>query len=256
MLSCTRHLPLALVAAALAGCAAPAPSAAPPSETAVVASSQHDGPGGDLGSTTPDVVADLGGGAVTPASIGVRVALGARQEAGGFGLLASVAGQRARTVAEDLVAIKFYLVESTTGSTPASLAGATGVEHQLSPTELSAGQVTIRFTNVRANGAGKSYYVAAAAFDATTYLAADNITNLAAPIADATQGRYFRSTSGGDGDGGVRVEPVTYALNGTAALGVPLPLLDAVSPELDAGVTVSDGQEIAGAPQGSVTTEP
>ena len=171
---------------------------------------------------TNAVVADVGHGIRTSAQLKFQINLG---HLAGFKTKADTPGTAAKTSA-DLNTIKFYLVASDTGAPPTALSG-TGFSYDLTMTNRTNGFVDITFTNVLANTTGQSYYVLAAGFDSTTTTAANNITNLNAPITDATEGKYYASTSGGSPAGAVRVSPVTYAISGTTALGVPLKLLDA-----------------------------
>ncbi|PKL75632.1 MAG: hypothetical protein CVV27_14340 [Candidatus Melainabacteria bacterium HGW-Melainabacteria-1] len=192
------------------------------------------------------VLADAGHGHKTPAQLSFQIKL---DDMSGFGTKASSAGTAAKTLA-DLTDIKFYLVESDTGTPPTALAGS-GFSHTITPTNITNGFVNVTFTNVAANATGKSYYVVAAGFSSATLTAANNITNLDAPINDGTEGKYFASTTGGSPAGAVRVTPTTYAISGTTALGVPLQLLDAVTPILESSVNITVGDEISGAPSGS-----
>ena len=168
------------------------------------------------------VFADVGHGIRTSAQLKFQINLG---QLTGFKTQADPSGTAAKTIA-DLNTIKFYLVASDTGTPPTALSG-TGFSYDLTTANRTHGLVDITFTNVVANTPGQSYYVVAAGFDATPTTAANNITNLNAPITDATEGKYYVSTSGGSPAGAVSVSPVTYAISGTAALGVPLKLLDA-----------------------------
>ena len=123
----------------------------------------------------------------------------------------------------------------------------------ITATNRTNNRVDVTFTNVAANSSGKSYYVLEDGFSSNTFTAANNITHLGAPINDGSEGMYFASNSGGDPDnaGCVRVSPVSYALSGSDALGLPLKLLDAVSPVLDSEVNITAGDEISGDPEGS-----
>lgn len=196
--------------------------------------------------TEPSVLADVGHGTKTPAQLRFNIKL---SNLGDFRVKDSSPGTAAKTNA-DLHTIKFYLVASDTGTPPTALSG-TGFTYALTQTNHTNGTVSITFTNVQANATGKSYYVVAAGFSSATATAANNITNLNAPISDATEGKYFASTSGGSPDGAVRVTPVTYAISGTTALGVPLKLLDATTPTLESAVSISDGDELTGSYTGS-----
>ena len=173
-------------------------------------------------SATKAVLADVGHGLKTPAQLKFQIKL---NQFDGFSTKASTPGTAAKT-STDLNTIKFYLVASDIGTPPTALSG-TGFSYDLTTANRTHGLVDITFTNVVANTPGQSYYVVAAGFDATPTTAANNITNLNAPITDATEGKYYVSTSGGSPAGAVSVSPVTYAISGTAALGVPLKLLDA-----------------------------
>jgi hypothetical protein len=191
-------------------------------------------------------VADVGNGQKTPASISFKINLA---QISGFNTKASTAGTAAATL-DDLTNIKFYLIASDTGSPPTALSGS-GFSYTISGTNRTNGFVDVTFTNVAANATGKSYYVTAAGFSSSTLTAANNITNLNAPINDGTEGKYFASVSGGSPAGAVRVTPTTYAISGTTALGIPLKLLDAVSPVIESSVNLTVGDEVTGAPQGS-----
>lgn len=192
------------------------------------------------------ILADVGQGLKTPAKLSFHIKL---DQFGGFQTKDSTPGTAAKTV-DDLNTIKFYLVASDTGTPPTALSG-TGFSYTITSTNRTNGFVDVTFTNVAANASGKSYYVVAAGFDSATTTAANNITNLNAPITDGTEGKYFASTSGGSPAGAVRVTPTTYAISGTTALGVPLKLLDAVTPILESSVNITAGDEITGAPGGS-----
>jgi hypothetical protein len=186
------------------------------------------------------VMADVGQGRKTPASISFRINL---SDVPGYKVQASTPGVPAKTVA-DLNNIKFYLVESTTGSAPTALSG-TGFTYAIQASNRTANRVDVTFTNVAPNASGKSYYVVVGGFKSGTYTAAENITNLAAPINDATEGKYYVSNTGGNADGSVSVG-LDYSLNATAALAVPLKLLNAVSPVIDSDVNVTAGDEVNG----------
>lgn len=192
------------------------------------------------------VLADVGHGLKTPAKLSFHINL---SDLGGFSTKASTAGTAAKTNT-DLTHLKFYLIESDTGTPPTALSG-TGFTYTVSASNRTNNRVDVTFTNVTANNTGKSYYIAVAGFSSSTYTAANNITNLNAPINDATEGLYYVSTTGGSPAGAVRVTPVSYALSGTSALGVPLKLLDAVTPILDSDVNITAGDEITGDPSGS-----
>ncbi|MEZ0374432.1 MAG: hypothetical protein ACAI44_35420 [Candidatus Sericytochromatia bacterium] len=197
--------------------------------------------------TSNVIVADAGHGLKTPARLSFHIQL---DQVAGFQTKSSSAGIAAKTLA-DLTHIKFYLIASDTGTPPTALAG-NGFSYSISDTNRFNGYVDVTFTNVAANATGKSYYVATAGFSSSTLTSANNITNLDAPIDDGAEGKYFTSTTGGSPAGAVRVTPTTYAISGTSSLGLPLQLLDAVSPVLDSRVTLTVGDEISGAPQGSV----
>ncbi len=192
------------------------------------------------------VLADVGHGLKTPAQLKFQIKL---NQFDGFSTKASTPGTAAKT-STDLNTIKFYLVASDTGVAPTALSG-TGFSYNITATNRSNGYVDVTFTNVAANATGKSYYVVAAGFSSATTTAANNITNLNAPIADGTEGKYYASTTGGSPAGAVRVEPTTYALSDTTALEVPLKLLDAVSPILESAVNITSGDEISSGPSGS-----
>lgn len=193
------------------------------------------------------VIADVGKGIKTPAKLSFSINL---TQLPGFRTQASTAGTPSAKLT-DLHTIKFYLIPSTTGSAPSAVTAGTGFTYDLNVTNQTNGHVDVTFTNVPANATGESYYVAVGGFNSATINAANNITNLNAPITDGTEGKYYVSTTGGLPDGCVRVTPVTYALSDTAALGIPLKLLDAISPILDSDVTVTKGDEITGSPSGS-----
>lgn len=192
------------------------------------------------------VLADIGHGLKTPAQLKFQIKL---NQFDGFSTKASTPGTAAKT-STDLNTIKFYLVASDTGTPPTALSG-TGFSYNITATNRTNGYVDVTFTNVAANAAGKSYYVLAAGFSSATTTAANNITNLNAPIADGAEGKYYVSTTGGSPAGSVRVTPVTYALSDTSTLGVPLKLLDAVSPILESSVNISSGDEVSSEPTGS-----
>jgi hypothetical protein len=192
------------------------------------------------------VLADVGKGIKTPAQLSFKVRL---DQMAGFRTQASTPGVAASTLS-DLTNIKFYLIASDTGTPPTALSG-NGFSYTITGTNRTNGFVDVTFTNVAANASGKSYYVVAAGFSSSTLTAANNITNLNAPINDGTEGKYFASNSGGSPNGSVRVTPTTYAISGTTALGVPLKLLDAVTPVLESSVNLTVGDEITGAPSGS-----
>jgi hypothetical protein len=192
------------------------------------------------------IFADVGHGTRTPAQLSFHIKLG---DFDGFSTKASTPGEAAKT-SDDLNTIKFYLVASSTGTPPTALSG-TGFSYTITGTNRTNGFVDVTFTNVAANATGESYYVVAAGFDSATTLAANNITNLSAPITDGVEGKYYVSNSGGSPAGAVRVTPTTYALSNTSALGVPLKLLDAVTPILESAIAISSGDEISGSPSGS-----
>jgi len=192
------------------------------------------------------VVADMGHGSKTPAKLSFSINLSDLDK---FSIKASTAGTAAKTKA-DLTNLKFYLIESDTGTPPTALAGS-GFTYTVSATNRTNNRVDITFTNVASSNTGKSYYIAAAGFSSSTYTAANNITNLNAPIDDSTEGLYYVSNSGGSPAGAVRVTPVTYAISGSSALAVPLKLLDAVTPIVDSDVNITAGDDISGAPVGS-----
>lgn len=219
--------------ATLGGCAATTP-VAPASPAA-------------LAPAPSAIVADAGNGQVTPASINFRVALASP---GRYSLKNSSAGVAAKTL-DDLTTIKFYLIASNTGSPPTGLAG-NGFSYSLSGTNKTNGFVDVTFTNVAANDPGQSYYVVVAGFSSYDPSADDNITNLAAPINDGPEGKYFISNTGGSPAGGLRVTPTTYAISGTGTLGIPLKLLDAVSPVIESSVNLTVGDEVTGPPSPSV----
>lgn len=191
------------------------------------------------------VVADVGNGRQTPASLSIHLRLA---DVKAYALQASSPGQAAKTL-DDMTHLRFYLVPSATGTPPTALAG-DGFTYALTGTNRTNGYVDVTFTNVAANDTGESYYVAAAGFDAATTTAAHNITNAGAPLLDGTEGRFYVSTSGGSPAGAVRVTPVTYAISGTGAIGVPLKLLDAVSPVIESSIDLTAGDEVTGAPEG------
>ena len=197
-------------------------------------------------SATKAVLADVGHGLKTPAQLKFQIKL---NQFDGFSTKASTPGTAAKT-STDLNTIKFYLVASDTGTPPTALSG-TGFSYNITATNRTNGYVDVTFTNVAANAAGKSYYVVAAGFSSATTTAANNITNLNAPISDGVEGKYYASTTGGSPAGAVRVTPVTYALSDTSPLGVPLKLLDAVSPILESAVNITSGDEISSSPSGS-----
>ncbi|MDB5100342.1 MAG: hypothetical protein JWM80_4763 [Cyanobacteria bacterium RYN_339] len=241
--------------AALAGCAAtPAPTSAVPANVAPAAIT------GGLVSAVPDlagaiglqptgaqpatVIADMGHGSLTPARLSLHINLGKKA---GYGLMDSTPGVRANVVS-DLAAMRFYLFENASAPTTVPTAAAK-FDYALTLDNITAGHVDITFSNVKANSTGKAYYVAAAGFDGADPDTANNITNLSAPATlQGTGSKYYISNSGGSGSGAVRVTPVSYVLSGTDALGVPLKLLNAVAPILDAAVSVTDGDEITGDP--------
>ncbi|MGV3526652.1 MAG: hypothetical protein ACO1RX_20710 [Candidatus Sericytochromatia bacterium] len=235
----TRPLsPVILTALLLSACGSPQPvyqAAAPQTMLQPVAQN-----------TPTSVMADVGKGVKTPAQLSFRINL---EEVGAFRTQASSAGVAAKTK-DDLTHIKFYLVESDTGSPPTALGG-TAFTYEISADNRTNNRVDITFTNVAANASGKSYYVLVAGFSSATATEANNITNFDAPIDDTTEGLYYVSNSGGSPAGAVRVTPVTYAISGATALGVPLKLLDAVSPVLDSDVTITAGDEISGTPTGN-----
>lgn len=192
------------------------------------------------------VVADVGNGEQTPAAISFRIDLASMNS---YALKASSAGVAAKTLA-DMTTLRYYLIASDTGTPPTALSGS-GFTYTLTGTNRTNGFVDVTFSNVAANATGKSYYVVAAGYASATTTAANNITNLNAPINDGTEGKFYASSSGGSPAGGVRVTPVTYAISGTTALGVPLKLLDAVSPIIESSVNITVGDEVTGAPSGS-----
>lgn len=192
------------------------------------------------------IFADVGHGTNTPAQLSFNIKLSPLDD---FNTKASTPGTAAKT-SEDLNTIKFYLVSSETGTPPTALSG-TGFSYAITPTHRTNGFVNVTFTNVAANAVGESYYVVAAGFNSATTTAANNITNLNAPISDGTEGKYYVSTSGGSPAGAVRVTPITYAISGTTALSVPLKLLDALTPILESAIAISSGDEIEGSPSGS-----
>ncbi len=154
------------------------------------------------------VVADVGHGIRTSAQLKLQINLG---QLTGFKTKAGTPETAAKTSA-DLNTIKFYLVASETGTPPTALSG-TGFSYDLTATNRTNGYVDVTFTNVVANTTGQSYYVLAAGFDSATTTAANNITNLNAPITDATEGKYYASTSGGSPAGAVQVTPVRKTNN-------------------------------------------
>ncbi|MFN3430581.1 MAG: hypothetical protein ACK46X_11570, partial [Candidatus Sericytochromatia bacterium] len=215
----------------------------PAASVPVSMAAQPNGPVAQLAPQQVDagvVTADVGQGRKTPATINFRLNL---SDVPGFKVQASTPGTPAKTKA-DLTDIKFYLVESTTGAAPTALAG-TGFTYTISATNRTNNRVDVTFTNVAPNAAGKSYYVVVGGFKSATYTAAENITNLAAPINDATEGKYYISNTGGNADGSVSVA-TDYSLNNVAALAVPLKLLNAVSPVIDSDVNVTAGDEVNG----------
>jgi hypothetical protein len=227
--------------ALLAACGSPRPAAMPVSAVNVLR---------PVAVSAPDaVVADVGRGQKTPARLSFRINL---DTLGAFRTQQSTPGQAAKTKA-DLTHIKFYLIASDTGTPPTALSGGTAFTYAITATNRNNNRVDITFSNVAANSSGQSYYVAVAGFSSATYTVANNITNLAAPLNDGTEGLYYVSNSGGDtaNPGCVNVAQTSYALSGTDALGVPLKLLNAVSPILDSDVNISSGDEITGDPQGA-----
>ena len=194
------------------------------------------------------VIADMGKGIKTPAKLSFSINL---RQVQGFHTQDSTPGVAAKTVT-DLTHIKFYLMESNTGTAPTALGG-TAFSYAISATNRTNSRVDVTFTNVPSNSSGKSYYVAVGGFNSATAIAANNITNLGAPISDSTEGKYFVSSAGGDlsNPGCVRVAPVSYALSGLDALAIPLQLLNAVSPILDSDVNITAGDEITGSPSGN-----
>ncbi len=201
-------------------------------------------PGSSNASDT--LIADAGNGQKTPAAISFRLELA---NPNAYKLQASSAGVAAKTL-DDLTNLKFYLIASDTGTPPTALSGA-GFSHTLTATNRTNGYVNVTFSNVAANAIGKSYYVVAAGFSSAILTAANNVTHLGAPINDGTEGKYFASNSGGTPSGAVRVTPTTYAISSTLALGVPLKLLDAVSPVIESSINLTVGDEVSGAPSGS-----
>jgi len=242
-LSFKQTAPVILSALLLAACGSPQavqPAAGPKSPGLVLQPVAQT-------SATQTVTADVGKGHKTPAQLSFRLNL---SELASFNIKDSTPGVAAKTK-DDLTHIKFYLVESDTGSAPTALAG-TGFSYAITATNRTNNRVDITFTNVTANATGKSYYVVVGGFTSATAIAANNITHLGAPLSDGTEGLYFVSNTGGDASnpGCVRVTPVTYALSGLTALAVPLKLLDAISPVLDSDVNISAGDEISGSPSG------
>jgi hypothetical protein len=241
--SIVRTIASFIALSALTACAGNQPTA--PAQPNTAAESQAAlQPIAALGSDA--VIADVGNGQKTPAAISFRLNLG---DLSAYQVKASTPGVAAKTLA-DMTHVKFYLIASDTGTPPTALSG-TGFGYSVTATNRTNGFVDVTFSNVAANDTGKAYYVVAAAFSSATLTAANNITNLDAPINDVTEGKYFASTTGGSPAGEVRVTPVTYAISGTNALGVPLQLLDAVSPVIESSVNVTVGDEITGAPSGS-----
>ena len=135
----------------------------------------------------------------------------------------------------DMKSLRFCLLESPTNVSPAGGTDLVPVGGSFSfDTDTAVRKLT--FTNLRANVAGCSYYIAVAAFDGPGGSGA-NITNITGD--DLAKGRvtlqgmtgsYYVTNGGGDTTGSragsVRVEPVTYAMSATAALTVNLQLQD------------------------------
>ncbi|MEZ0370185.1 MAG: hypothetical protein ACAI44_13945, partial [Candidatus Sericytochromatia bacterium] len=132
---------------------------------------------------------------------------------------------------EDVVSIRFCLIEHTTGTSPAGPEDIEPVSQVFSYSLEPDSTLELNFGRVRANAAGKSYSVAVAALDLDDL----NITNSTDADTDPHRvqisgeaGYFYLSSGGGDPDfpGSVRVSPVSYALSGTLSLSVDLKLAD------------------------------
>jgi hypothetical protein len=161
---------------------------------------------------------------ITPASISLNLNIGTK----GF-------KTKSKTIANDLKSLKFCLLESTTGVSPAGGVNLSPLSEMFSY-NITANPATITFTNISANNTGKSYYIGVAAYDEFNGTG-NNITNNSGNNADnnrvtlsGTAGNFYVSGGGGDTSGtnagSLRVTPVTYTVSSTDSLTVQLKLLD------------------------------
>lgn len=143
----------------------------------------------------------------------------------------------------DVTHLKVALIDSATS--PVDLTGAVTVGGSTTTLLAKTGSSpTITFTNVP--NSTNSYWIAAAALQSGT-----NITKVSAPLDDATHGRFYVTSTGGDaglpgsvdvnktGDG--TTTPFQYSVTSTDALGMSLTLRDATGATIGSDVTVTNG---------------
>lgn len=162
-----------------------------------------------------------------------------------FAVQASSNGAVAKVLA-DVSDYELFLFECSAAPTP----GAAGSETDLdtgncaqifNATVSATGSATQNFVfdHVAQNTVGSRYFVGISAMEAGPV----NITAFTGFLSSGAQpapGAIALSNGGGDGDGGVAVN-ASFAVSNTAALQLPLSLLDAVGAGLDSQVTVSNG---------------
>lgn len=138
--------------------------------------------------------------------------------------------QAARLPAE-VVRLRFCLIEHPTGVSPAGGENLVPLGQVMQYTLSQGPPISLNISHLRANLTSQSYSLAVAALDAL----GDNITNSTGDNAAMNRvtiagesGTFYLSSSGGDTTypGTLRVEPISYALSGSATLGVTLKLAD------------------------------
>ncbi len=152
----------------------------------------------------------------------------------GFAIKQSTNGTAA-SVAADIDSYDVFLIESAT--TPSGTITSAAVRGEA--LGLASTSNAFLFENVSANTPGSKYYVVIKAKDSD-----GNVLNK--NLGMDHDGDFISvSDGGGDSDGGVSVND-ELELSSTAELTMNIELLDAVSPELDAQATITDGADLSG----------